>query len=43
MNTSTLLSALESNFKLNAIDSRLLIVGLGITGYSAARFYKIPL
>jgi UDP-N-acetylmuramoylalanine--D-glutamate ligase len=38
MNTPDLFSILQIKFNLNAIDSRLLIVGLGVTGYSAAQF-----
>lgn len=40
MNTEALLSALETNFKLNPATARLLIVGLGATGYSAAQFLQ---
>ncbi|MDD1623077.1 MAG: UDP-N-acetylmuramoyl-L-alanine--D-glutamate ligase [Methylococcaceae bacterium] len=40
MNTEALLSALETKFKLNPANARLLIVGLGATGYSAAQFLQ---
>ncbi|MGD0960094.1 MAG: UDP-N-acetylmuramoyl-L-alanine--D-glutamate ligase [Methylomonas sp.] len=40
MNTSALLNALETNFKLNPGSARLLIVGLGVTGYSSAQFLQ---
>jgi UDP-N-acetylmuramoylalanine--D-glutamate ligase len=40
MNTEALLSALETKFKLNPANARLLIVGLGVTGYSAAQFLQ---
>jgi len=40
MNTSLLLQALETNFKLNPENGRLLIVGLGATGFSAAQFLQ---
>lgn len=40
MDTTVLLSALSSKFKLNPADARLLIVGLGATGYSAAQFLQ---
>lgn len=38
MSTDALLSALETKFKLNPDYARLLIVGLGATGFSAAQF-----
>lgn len=38
MHTSDLFTILELKFNLNTSDSRLLIVGLGVTGYSAAQF-----
>lgn len=40
MNTDSLLSALKTRFKLEPADARVLIVGLGVTGYSAARFLQ---
>lgn len=40
MNNDTFLNALETQFKLNPADARLLIVGLGATGYSAAQFLQ---
>ncbi|OAI10655.1 UDP-N-acetylmuramoyl-L-alanine--D-glutamate ligase [Methylomonas lenta] len=40
MNNDTFLNALETRFKLNPADARLLIVGLGATGYSAAQFLQ---
>jgi len=40
MNITALLSALETNFKLEAASARLLIVGLGATGFSAAQFLQ---
>jgi UDP-N-acetylmuramoylalanine--D-glutamate ligase len=40
MNTTALLSSLQTHFKLNPADARLLIVGLGATGYSAAQFLQ---
>lgn len=40
MNTSLMLQALETNFKLNPENGRLLIVGLGATGFSAAQFLQ---
>lgn len=40
MNTEALLSALETKFELNPANARLLIVGLGATGYSAAQFLQ---
>ncbi len=40
MNNDTFLNALETQFKLNSADARLLIVGLGATGYSAAQFLQ---
>ena len=40
MNDALFLSALETHFKLNPADARLLIVGLGATGYSAAQFLQ---
>ncbi len=40
MNTSDLLNNLQKHFELNPLDARLLIVGLGATGYSAAKFLQ---
>lgn len=40
MNIDNLLSALATQFKLDPTESRLLIVGLGSTGYSAAQFLQ---
>jgi UDP-N-acetylmuramoylalanine--D-glutamate ligase len=40
MDSDALLSALETHFKLNPASARLLIVGLGSTGYSAAQFLQ---
>lgn len=40
MNTDSLLSALKTQFNLEPADARVLIVGLGATGYSAARFLQ---
>jgi len=40
MDTSALLSNLETHFKLHPASARLLIVGLGATGYSAAQFLQ---
>ena len=40
MNSDIFLNALETQFKLNPADARLLIVGLGATGYSAAQFLQ---
>jgi len=40
MNTTALLSNLETHFNLNPDNARLLIVGLGATGYSAAQFLQ---
>ncbi|MDD4915566.1 MAG: UDP-N-acetylmuramoyl-L-alanine--D-glutamate ligase [Methylococcales bacterium] len=40
MNNAMLLSALEEKFNLNPASARLLIVGLGATGYSAAQFLQ---
>lgn len=40
MNTAHFLSALEKNFKLVPDSARLIIVGLGATGYSAAQFLQ---
>lgn len=40
MNDEALLSNLKQRFALDADQSRLLIVGLGSTGYSAARFLQ---
>lgn len=40
MDTADLLSNLETHFKLNPASARLLIVGLGATGYSAAQFLQ---
>lgn len=40
MNSDLFLGALETQFKLNPADARLLIVGLGATGYSAAKFLQ---
>ncbi|OQW73342.1 MAG: UDP-N-acetylmuramoyl-L-alanine--D-glutamate ligase [Proteobacteria bacterium ST_bin11] len=40
MNTANLLRNLETHFKLNPDSARLLIVGLGATGYSAAQFLQ---
>lgn len=40
MDTDALLRALETHFKLNPASARLLIVGLGATGYSAAQFLQ---
>ena len=40
MDTADLLNNLESHFKLNPASARLLIVGLGATGYSAAQFLQ---
>ncbi|WAR45221.1 UDP-N-acetylmuramoyl-L-alanine--D-glutamate ligase [Methylomonas rapida] len=38
--TPTLLSNLQAHFKLDPAETRLLIVGLGATGYSAAQFLQ---
>ncbi|WKJ90833.1 UDP-N-acetylmuramoyl-L-alanine--D-glutamate ligase [Methylomonas montana] len=40
MDTADLLGNLETLFKLNPASARLLIVGLGATGYSAAQFLQ---
>ena len=40
MNIPNLLGALEAKFKLNPADARLLIIGLGATGYSVAQFLQ---
>jgi UDP-N-acetylmuramoylalanine--D-glutamate ligase len=40
MNNAALLSALQTRFNLNPADARLLIVGLGATGYSVAQFLQ---
>ncbi len=40
MDTAALLSNLERHFELNPASARLLIVGLGATGYSAAQFLQ---
>lgn len=40
MNTANLLGNLQSHFKLDPDTARLLIVGLGATGYSAAQFLQ---
>lgn len=40
MHSPDFLSNLETHFKLNPSDARLLIVGLGTTGYSAAQFLQ---
>ena len=40
MDTNALLSTLNAQFKLDPADARVLIVGLGTTGYSAARFLQ---
>lgn len=40
MNSHALLSHLQAQFKLDPAAARLLIVGLGATGYSAARFLQ---
>ncbi|MGY6275871.1 UDP-N-acetylmuramoyl-L-alanine--D-glutamate ligase [Methylomonas sp. MgM2] len=40
MNTDAFLSALFTRFELDPADARVLIVGLGSTGYSAARFLQ---
>lgn len=40
MNSDSLLSALKTQFNLEPADARVLIVGLGATGYSAARFLQ---
>ncbi|MEY4210014.1 MAG: hypothetical protein RLZ92_393 [Pseudomonadota bacterium] len=40
MDTLALLNSLQTHFKLNPADARLLIVGLGATGYSAAQFLQ---
>ena len=40
MDTADLLGNLETHFKLNPASARLLIVGLGATGYSAAQFLQ---
>jgi UDP-N-acetylmuramoylalanine--D-glutamate ligase len=40
MTSTALITALEANFKLNPDNARLLIVGLGATGYSAAQFLQ---
>lgn len=40
MNTSFLLNNLSDKFQLNASDARLLVVGLGATGFSVAQFLQ---
>lgn len=40
MNSDAFLSAVHTHFKLDPADARLLIVGLGATGYSAAQFLQ---
>ncbi|QPK62507.1 UDP-N-acetylmuramoyl-L-alanine--D-glutamate ligase [Methylomonas sp. LL1] len=40
MDTSALLGNLQTHFKLEPANARLLIVGLGATGYSAAQFLQ---
>ncbi|MGR8929769.1 MAG: UDP-N-acetylmuramoyl-L-alanine--D-glutamate ligase [Gammaproteobacteria bacterium] len=40
MDKDAFLNALETRFKLIPADARVLIVGLGVTGYSAARFLQ---
>ena len=40
MNTPSLLNALANHFQLYATDARMLIVGLGATGFSAAKFLQ---
>lgn len=40
MDTEALLESLETHFKLKPASARLLIVGLGATGYSAAQFLQ---
>lgn len=40
MNSDAFLNAVKTHFKLDPADARLLIVGLGATGYSAAQFLQ---
>lgn len=40
MQSEAFLNALDQHFKLDAADARLLIVGLGTTGYSVAQFLQ---
>jgi UDP-N-acetylmuramoylalanine--D-glutamate ligase len=39
MDTVALLAKLEKTFALNQVDSKVLIIGLGVTGFSVARFF----